>query len=142
MMASLDEFTVKFVGQGGHGAYPHDTIDPIPMASSAVLALQVFMARKVNALDSAVFTIGQIHGGTQYSIIPDTVSINGTVRCLSEEVRQHIADGCKQICTHTAESYGGKAEIDYNFGYPALINDEELTEKVYAGSKELFGEKT
>ncbi|MDD7363052.1 MAG: M20 family metallopeptidase [Peptoniphilus sp.] len=141
MMASLDEFTVDFVGQGGHGAYPHDTIDPVPMAASAILALQAFMARKVNALDSAVFTIGQVHGGTQYNIIPDSVSINGTVRCLSEEVRQQIADGCKKICTHTAESYDGKAEINYNFGYPALINDEELADKVFNGSKELFGEK-
>lgn len=140
MMASLDEFTIDFIGQGGHGAYPHDTIDPIPMAASAVLALQAFMARRVNALDSAVFTIGQIHGGSQYNIVPNKVSINGTVRCLNESVRKLIAEGCERICKSTAESYGGKAEIDYKFGYPALINDTELTQKLIDLSQEAFGE--
>lgn len=142
MMASLDEFTIDFIGEGGHGAYPHTTIDPIPMTASAILSIQSFIARRINALDPVVFTIGQIHGGSQYNIVPGHVTIDGTVRCLDEDTRQRVAEGCKTICTHTAKSYGGNVEIDYKFGYPALVNDPELTDFVYSTSKELFGESS
>ena len=140
MMASLDEFLITFKGRGGHGAYPQNTIDPIPMAATAVSSIQSFIARRLDPLDSAVFTIGQIHGGSQYNVIPDTVSINGTCRCLNPETRKMIAEGIKILADNIAKAYGGSAIVDYKFGYPVLENDISLAKKVMEIAKKSLGE--
>lgn len=142
MMASLDEFTIKFTGSGGHGAYPHNAIDPITMTAAAIGAYQDFMAREVNALEPAVFTIGKIQGGTQYNIIPDSVTLSGTCRCLSPEIRDQISERIKKISSSIAEAYRGKCSVDYKYGYPSLQNNVALTEKIAEVAKEILDEDT
>lgn len=141
MMASLDEFRIDIIGQGGHGAMPHRTIDPIVITASVIQALQTMMRREINSLEPAVFTIGQIHGGTAYNIVPDKVNINGTVRCLNEDVRKYIQERATAICQGVAESFRGKVEVNYINGYPSLYNDVALTEELQEMAKGLFGEE-
>lgn len=86
-MASADKFTIKIVGKGAHGAYPHRSVDPIVTAAQVVVALQVIISREIDALDKAVISICGIKGGRAFNIIPEIVTLVGTVRCHNPELR-------------------------------------------------------
>ena len=113
IMASADVFELKIHGKGAHGATPHKSKDPIPVACEIILGLQKIISREINPLSNAVLTIGKIQGGTAQNIIPDIVTIVGTVRTLDEEVRQFIAKRIDEISTGLANAYGCVAELDY-----------------------------
>ncbi len=90
-MASFDKFVIKVKGKGCHGSSPEKGIDPINIASHIVISLEEIIAREIAATKAAVTTIGSIHGGNVYNVIPETVMIEGTIRALEEEVRQYQA---------------------------------------------------
>jgi hippurate hydrolase len=129
-MAATDAVDITIFGKGGHGAYPHLTIDPIAIAARTVVALQSIVSREVNPLDSAVITVGSIHGGTKHNIIPDRVQLQLTVRSFKPEVQKQLLAAIERIVRH--ESAAGRApkepvvSVDPNQSGAALYNDPVL----------------
>lgn len=127
-MANVDSVDIELIGRGGHGAYPHTTIDPNVMAAKLILDLQTIVSREINPTDAAVVTVGSIHGGTKHNIIPDRCHLQLTVRSYSDEVRQHILDAIRRKANAVAASAGAdKPEVVVSEGTPSLSNDEPLT---------------
>ena len=140
VFASADEFTVKITGKGGHGAAPHQTIDPIVVAAHLTLALQTIVSRKTHPLKSAVVTVGQIHGGVRHNIISDTATLNGTCRALEKPVRAMIQKEIRAIAKGVAGAFGAKADVEWRDGYPPTVNDPKMTELVRAAAAQVVGE--
>lgn len=125
MMASVDWVVITIRGKGGHGAKPHDAVDPIVAASSLVLALQSIVSRNIDPLETAVVTVGMIHGGTLPNVIPDSVELQITTRAFTDAVRRRVRDRIKVLAEAHAASYGATAEIFHPPGFPALVNHQE-----------------
>lgn len=126
-MASVDWIIITIRGQGGHGALPHEAVDPIVAASSLVLALQTIVARNVDPTETAVVSVCMIHGGTQPNVIPDAVELQLTTRAFSGKVRDRVRDRIKVLAEAHAASYGATAEVHHPPGFPALINPQHET---------------
>ena len=141
LMACLDRFRLRVIGKGCHGAYPENGVDPIVMAAQMVSGLQTLVSREVKPTEPAVVTIGQIHGGRAYNIIPDVVELEGTVRATDQTVREHLAARMKEMVESIAAGMRGKAEFEYTFGYPPLVNDPEFTNNFAETAKNIVGEK-
>jgi hippurate hydrolase len=139
-MASVDLVIITITGQGGHGARPHETVDPIVAASSLVLALQTIVSRNVDPLETAVITVGMIHGGTLPNVIPDKVELQITTRAFTEPVRDRIRERIKTLAEAHAASYGATAEVYHPPGFPALVNHEAETHFARQVAIRHFGE--
>jgi amidohydrolase len=145
MLAGATSVDVTIRGRGGHGAYPQSTKDPIVMAAEFVLAIQTIVSREDSPLDPAVVTVGSIHGGTKYNIIPDEVKLQLTIRTYKGEVRQHILDSLTRIAKGIA-LVGGVSEDraptvkvnETEFAAP-VYNDPALTKRVAASLKASVG---
>ena len=140
LMAAVDRFHITFKGKGGHGATPHLTVDPVTMASTAVLELQTILSRELSPLDPAVLTIGRIEGGRAFNIIAENCAIEGTVRTLSPATRAFVEERIRAIASKVAEGMRGEAEVSYFAGPPALINNDDFTKKFQAFAKTIVGE--
>ncbi|MES2967246.1 MAG: M20 aminoacylase family protein [Pseudomonadota bacterium] len=122
LMASVDTAWVKIVGKGGHGATPHECIDPVVAVVGMVGAIQTIIPRNVYALDEAVISVTQIHTGTASNIIPEEAMFCATIRCFSPEVRALLKRRFYEIVEGHALAYNVKVEITYEWGYPATVN--------------------
>jgi hippurate hydrolase len=132
-LANVDSVDITIHGRGGHGAYPHMTIDPIVIAAKLVLDLQTIVSREIRPIDPAVVTVGAIHGGTKHNIIGDECKLQLTVRSFTPEVRQKIHDAIRRKAKAAADSAGApEPTIEISDGTPALRNDPELAERVMA----------
>ncbi|WP_320109621.1 amidohydrolase [Rhodopseudomonas sp. P2A-2r] len=131
-MAAIDYFTVVLRGRSAHAAHPHQGIDTVAIAAQVIGALNALPSRQINALESAIVSIGQIHGGTSDIVIPETVELRGSVRTLKPEVRDRVEMLFRRTVALTAEAQGGTAEIDYRRAYPATINTPEETARAAA----------
>ena len=129
-MAAVDKFTIHIQGVGGHGARPHESIDSIVLGGQIVNALQQIVSRRLNPFDPAVVTIGVFRAGTAFNIIADSAVIEGTVRTMTEEVRQKVKQEIYTIVHAMATAAHAKAEIDYLHGYPSLYNHPNETSLV------------
>lgn len=130
-MASADEIRMVVKGKGGHGALPHNCIDTVLMSSRILIALQDIVARNMNPNIPAVLSFGKINSvGGATNIIPDEVKIEGTFRTMDERWRKEAHELIKRIAEKTAESMGGSVEVDIMVGYPCLINEPLLSERV------------
>jgi amidohydrolase len=128
-MASADEVYITIKGKGGHAAMPHQCIDPIVIGAHVLLGLQDIISRKRNPIDPTVLTFGKIAAGTKGNIIPDSLQLEGTLRCMNETWRtecHHLITACAQ---QIARSFGADAEVNILVGYPCVHNDEALTKK-------------
>ncbi len=123
IMAAVDEFHVHVEGRGGHGAMPHETLDPIPAAVSIVQAMQTIVSRNHHALGDLVVSVTQIHAGTANNVIPGTAYINGTVRTFDPAVQAMVMRRMEEIVAGQGASFGVTARLTYEVGYPATIND-------------------
>jgi len=141
MMASMDRFRIKILGKGCHGAMPETGVDPVVIAGQVISSLQTIVSREISPLKPAVITIGKIHGGTAFNVIPDEVEMEGTVRTLDTEIRKKIAARIGGIVEGVARSHGGSHECWYDFGYPPLVNDIDCTNELAASAKKILGEK-
>jgi len=121
-MAAVDKAVIRIVGRGGHGAAPHETIDPVLAAAHVVTALQSLVSRNVPPLEAAVVTVGSIHGGTASNVIPDSVELQATIRSFSPEVRRLLSERLPALVKAQAESFGARAEVEYRLGMPAVVN--------------------
>lgn len=126
--ASADELFITVRGKGGHGAYPHTSVDAIPAASAVVLALQNIAAREVDPLKSVVVTVGTIAGGYRNNIIADEVQMSGTLRAHDPAIRDGLDARVHRIVEHVAAAYGATAEVRIVRGYPPVVNDEQLAQ--------------
>jgi hippurate hydrolase len=141
-MASVDSVDIEVFGRGGHGAYPHATVDPIVQASKLVLDLQTLVSREVKPIEAAVVTVGSIHAGTKHNIIPDSCKLQLTVRSYSDEVRTLLLDGIKRKANAAAESAGAEPpKIEVSEGTPSLSNDAELAARMKMIFETTIGEK-
>ncbi len=131
-MAAIDYFKVTLRGRSSHGAHPQQGIDTVTMAAQVISALNSIPSRQVDALESSIISIGQIHGGTSDIVLPETVELRGSVRTLKPEVRDRVEALFKRTVDLTAQAQGGSAEIDYRRAYPATINAEAETERASA----------
>jgi len=126
--AASDYFQISIIGSQTHVAFPHQGVDPIVMASQTVLALQTIHSRNIDPLKPSVISIGMIHGGERSNIIPERVTLEGTVRTYDAEVRDAIERRMKEILKGITSAGGGTYEFNYDRGYPATINDPQLTQ--------------
>lgn len=124
--ASADEFYVVVRGSGGHGGYPHTSIDAIPAAASMVLALQNVVARETDPLASAVVTIGTIAGGYRNNVIADEVKLSGTLRAHDPGVRDELETRMRRIVAGVAAAYNVHADVRVIRGYPPVRNNAQL----------------
>jgi amidohydrolase len=139
IMAASDAWDCTIEGRGGHGALPHQTVDPIAAAALVVTALQTVVSRNVNPLDTAVVTVGTIHGGEVRNIIPTRVSLTGTIRTYSLEARERVLGRVREIIEGVAAACGARATLEIVPGTPAVENDPEVAEAVRAAAEAVVG---
>lgn len=130
MMYSVDGFRITVTGKGAHGAYPHNSIDPINIAVHVYLALEALIAREADPAKSCVMTVGSFHAGTAANIIPDTAVLEGTIRSNDKDARALLVSRMKEVAQKTAAVYGGIAEITMLSEVPPLVCDGKLTDEI------------
>ncbi|QTN01069.1 amidohydrolase [Sediminibacillus dalangtanensis] len=126
-MASIDNFELTIKGEGGHAGYPHQTIDPVWSAAHTLQGLYGMISRRVDPLDVAALSVGSINGGAAFNVIPDQVTIKGTVRAYTEKVRRQLIEELEAVAA-TARLFGGRHQLYIENGEPALCNDGKLVE--------------
>ncbi|QDU97466.1 amidohydrolase [Lignipirellula cremea] len=142
MQSNVDTVDITVFGKGGHGAAPHTTIDPVVLAARIVIDLQTIVSREIDPLDSAVVTVGSIHGGTKHNIIPDDVALQLTVRTTNDATRKQVLASIERIAKAAAVSAQApepKVHVDREQYTPALFNDEALTTRTVALFREALG---
>jgi amidohydrolase len=139
VMAAADNWTCTVRGKGGHGAAPHQTVDPIVTAAQIVTALQAVVSRNVSPLETAVVTVGTIRGGDAFNIIPPQVDMSGTIRTFSPQVKEMVWQRVREVIERVAAAYGAEAELDISVLTPAVINDAEVARVVRAAAEATIG---
>ncbi|MBV2361358.1 amidohydrolase [Thalassococcus sp. CAU 1522] len=137
IMAAVDDFRITVTGKGGHAAYPDSTRDPMPCALAIGQALPTIVSRNAPALSPVVVSLTMIAGGTASNIIPETVTLGGTVRTLDPALRDLAERRIGEIVAGQAASYGVSAELDYQRSYPATINHAEQAEFAAGVAREI-----
>jgi len=144
-MASATSIDIKIRGVGGHGSAPEITKDPIVVAAQVVMALQTIVSRENSPLDPAVVTVGSIHGGTRYNIIPDEVNLQLTVRTYKEEVRKRILASIERIVKGVAMTAGIPEDrgpvVKVSEGTGSTYNDPQLIERLVGAFKQALGDE-
>lgn len=130
MMAQPDAFSITIKGKGGHGSMPQQTVDPILVASQLVVNVQSIVSRSIDPLKPVVVSFGTIKGGTIYNIIPEKVTLTGTVRSFDADVQKLTEQRLRKITQKTCETYGATAEFEYDIGYAPLVNDAGMVDFV------------
>ena len=138
VMAAAATFRMDIVGKGGHGAAPHQTVDPIFAASQIVTALQSIVSRNIHPLESAVVSVGSIQGGSAFNIIPPKVEMLGTIRTFKPEVRDTVVERFKEIVEGVSQSLGCSVESEIISITPAVSNDPEITARVQSIASRIF----
>jgi hippurate hydrolase len=141
--ANVDSVDITIRGRGGHGAWPHMTIDPIVIAAKLVLDLQTIVSRELKPDEPAVVTVGSIHGGSKHNIIGDTCTLQLTIRSYTNETREEILSAIRRKAAAAAASAGApEPEVTENDTFtPALKNDEAITERITATLRKALGDE-
>ncbi len=141
-MASTDEIYLTIKGKGGHGAMPHQAIDPVLIASHIVVALQQIVSRNGDPTMPSVLTFGYIasEGGAN-NVIPNVVKLEGTFRTMDEQWRKAAHQKMKKMAIAIAEGMGGTCEFNIVVGYPFLVNEEQLTARVRTFAEDYLGKE-
>ncbi len=126
VQASADEFELTIEGVGGHGAAPHQTVDPIAIGAAVVTELQRIVSREVDPLESAVVTVGSFHAGTKHNIIARKAELQGTIRALSPQTRELLHRRIREIATGVAEAGRATCDARINALYPVTVNNEAM----------------
>ncbi|MFC2968183.1 M20 aminoacylase family protein [Acidimangrovimonas pyrenivorans] len=141
MMAAADQFEITVTGKGGHAAKPHSCIDTTVIGSHIVIALQTIASRNVDPLKQAVVSVCTFRTESEaFNVIPQTVTLRGTVRTMDPAVRDQVEARIKAIATATAEAFAGTAEVDYQRGYPVTMNAPENTDFAVAAAEKVSGQ--
>lgn len=142
MMAASDRITIKITGRGGHGAHAYLSIDPVVVAAHIITAVQSIVARNVNAVDQAVISICAMQAGdlSASSVIPGQATLVGTVRTFKKEVQAQVKRRLEELIPAVAQGFGAKAELIYEYGYPATINSSAEAQFAIRVAQSLVGE--
>lgn len=140
VMAASETFQVRILGKGGHGAVPHLTVDPVLASVQVVSALQAIVARNVAPLQSAVISVTMIHGGDAFNVIPSTVELRGTIRTFDPIVREMVLKRFNEVVENVAKAMGCETEITVKSITPAVVNDENITERIQSIAKQVLPE--
>ena len=140
LMAAVDTATVKVTGKGGHGATPHECTDPIIAVVAMVQAVQTIVTRNIHALDEVVISVTQVHAGTASNIIPETAWFCATIRSFSPTVRALLKKRFHELVEGHASAFGVTAGIDYDWGYPATVNDATEADFAATVAREVSGD--
>jgi amidohydrolase len=138
--AGVDTFYAAIIGQGGHGAEPHTTVDPIYIAGHVIQALHGIVSRRIHPKNPAVVSIGSIHSGQAANIIPERVELTGTIRYMEREVQEQIHAEIKRAL-QVSRALGGDYELRFEIGCPSIINDAGVTELLREVAVDLLGEE-
>ncbi len=141
LMAAVDHFTIEIEGRGGHGAMPHEAADPILASARIVESLQSVVSREISPLDSAVVTIGSIHGGTAFNVIPSNVTLAGTARSFTAEAGRALPEKIRRIVAGTAAACDVSANVRYERSNAATVNDPRIADIVIEAAARLLGEE-
>jgi amidohydrolase len=140
-MASTDELYLTVNGRGGHGALPHQAVDPIVITAHIITAVQQLISRNTNPTLPVVLTFGRIESaGGSTNVIPNSVKLLGTLRTLDEAWRKELHHRLNKLVTGIAEAMGGTAVLEIGHGYPFLKNDEALTRWAWDEARRFLGE--
>lgn len=123
--AAADAFTFNVIGRGGHGAEPHEAIDPVVASASLIQQLQTIVSRTVDPLKSAVVTSSMFNAGSAFNVIPTKSEVTGTVRTFEKSVQDQVITRMEGIRKGIEDSFNLKCELDYVKGYPAVLNTDE-----------------
>ena len=129
-MASGDGFDVEVTGKGGHGAYPHLSVDPMTAAAHILIGMQSLVTKEVAAKETVVLSVGQIVAGTKNNIIPEKAVMRGTLRTFDLDVREQMLGRLQSFVADMARAYRADARVDLTMGCPPVINPEKETELV------------
>ncbi|HEY7072170.1 MAG TPA: M20 family metallopeptidase [Acidimicrobiales bacterium] len=140
MLASADELHIRVRGKGGHASMPHHANDPIPVACEIVQALQTWVTRRVDVFTPAVVTVARIRAGSASNVIPETATLDGTIRTVTARVRDEAHAGVRRIAEHVAAAHDMVAEVTIEDGYPVTVNDGPAAEEVLDTARWLVGE--
>lgn len=140
MMGGTDRFKVTLEGKGGHASMPHKTNDVIVASGHLIVSLQTIVSRNLDPTEASVVTIGKVNGGNTPNVIPDTVTMEGSIRSYSFEIKKSIKEQFLKIAEHVAETFGVEAKIDYIDGYPATINNSKWAKVARNSAHKLLGE--
>jgi amidohydrolase len=141
VFASADKFVLSVKGQGGHAAMPHSAVDPIVISAYIITALQTLISRECSPFSPAVITIGIIHAGIAFNIIPETVEMQGTVRAFSQEDREQLLRRMSEIANGIASAMGGSCDVQALYGPFACVNDASMTQLVHEAAVASVGER-
>lgn len=136
--AGVDTLYASILGHGGHGAHPHETVDPIYLSAHVLLALHGIVSRRLNPFDPAVITVGSIHGGEIDNVIPDKVVLRATIRYLEPEVQETLHAEIERALS-VARSLGGDYEHRIVIGYPPMHNDAQVAALIGTVATDLLG---
>ncbi|MGA2091415.1 MAG: M20 family metallopeptidase [Endomicrobiales bacterium] len=139
MMAAVDRFVIEIQGDGGHGAYPHLSVDAVIVASHVIEALQTIVSRQTSPVDPVVLTVGTINGGERYNIICSSVRMEGTVRTLNEDVRRRVKTLMERMLKNITAAYGARFTLKYENLGNALVNNRELLELCKKTGEKILG---
>ncbi len=130
MMACMDSFTITIRGKGGHAASPEGGVDAILMSAQLISVLQSLISKEVSPVTPLVLHVGTIQGGSAFNIIAEQVELKGTVRIHDNELRNSIPERINRVAKGVTEALRGSHELDYQFGYPPVVNDSAMVDLV------------
>ncbi len=139
--ASCDDFRIVVKGKGGHSARPHEAIDAIAIAAQVIQNFQTIVAKNFNPVQPVVIHVGKISGGDASNVVADTVTLEGTMRALSAEVRSKIQAEIKKVCEAAEVQWGTKLLVDFTLGAPSIENDATITTKFEEMAVQLLGDE-
>jgi amidohydrolase len=140
LMASAAQFDLSIRGRGGHGAIPHETVDPVLVGSQVVVALQSLVSRNVSPLDAAVVSVGAFHAGEAQNVIADTALLRGTVRAFTPELTAALPEMIERVVSGVCAAMGAEYVLDYRQDAPPTVNHAGVAETVRAAAVEVVGE--
>lgn len=139
MMASSDTAHITIRGKGGHASRPHLAVDPIVVACNLVVSLQTVVSRSIDPTQTAVVTVGTIHAGEVVNVIPEYAKLGLSIRSFDPKIRDLLEERIKKLARSVAEGHGATVEVDYERGYPVVVNSDAETQFARLVAEELVG---
>jgi amidohydrolase len=140
VMAAADLFSLEIIGRGGHGAFPHETVDPVAVAAQVVSGLQQIVARETDPFDSVVVSVTTLSAGSARNVIPGSAVLGGTVRTLSLERRTDVRDAMERVIAGITSAHRASYRFDFEVGYDPVVNEPEATRTVRRAIETELGE--
>jgi amidohydrolase len=141
LMAAVDRLRIVVHGRGGHGGKPHRSADPVVAAAHVITALQTIVSREVPPTLAAVVTLGSVHGGQAFNVIPDEVTLLGTIRTFDAALRRSMPERVTRIASGITEALGCRAEVEVRPGNPPVVNDTAVAELARRAAARVVGEE-